>query len=234
MDPQGFDALDRKLLLTIIEKFDGGPVGIESLAAALGEERGTLEDVVEPFLIQQGFLMRTARGRIATRSAYRHFGRKPPQADAAAAPCRCSTGNERRAVRRNFTCRMRVYWEDTDGGGVVYYANYLRFMERARTEWLRALGIEQVKLRAKNACVRRGRGDIRNHRKPARLDDELVVSAARRGASRARHRSASARRLARGEDAVELARQAKCARPASMRQPASAAACPISSDPCRR
>ncbi|MEJ0084225.1 MAG: Holliday junction branch migration DNA helicase RuvB [Pseudomonadota bacterium] len=79
VDPQGFDALDRKLLSTIIEKFDGGPVGIESLAAAVGEERGTLEDVIEPFLIQQGFLMRTARGRMATRHAYLHFGLKVPE-----------------------------------------------------------------------------------------------------------------------------------------------------------
>jgi Holliday junction DNA helicase RuvB len=79
VDPQGFDALDRKLLGTIIEKFDGGPVGIESLAAAIGEERGTLEDVIEPFLIQQGFLMRTARGRMATRAAYLHFGLKVPE-----------------------------------------------------------------------------------------------------------------------------------------------------------
>src|SRR5581483_1304365 len=70
VDPLGFDTLDRKFLLTIIERFDGGPVGIESIAAAIGEERGTLEDVVEPFLIQQGFVMRTARGRIATRIAY--------------------------------------------------------------------------------------------------------------------------------------------------------------------
>jgi Holliday junction DNA helicase RuvB len=79
VDPQGFDALDRKLLSTIIEKFDGGPVGIESLSAAVGEERGTLEDVIEPFLIQQGFLMRTSRGRMATRSAYLHFGLKVPE-----------------------------------------------------------------------------------------------------------------------------------------------------------
>jgi holliday junction DNA helicase RuvB len=79
VDPQGFDALDHKLLSTIIEKFDGGPVGIESLAAAIGEERGTLEDVIEPFLIQQGFLMRTARGRMATRAAYLHFGLKMPE-----------------------------------------------------------------------------------------------------------------------------------------------------------
>ena len=79
VDPQGFDALDRKLLTTIIEKFDGGPVGIESLSAAIGEERGTLEDVIEPFLIQQGFLMRTSRGRMTTRNAYLHFGLKVPE-----------------------------------------------------------------------------------------------------------------------------------------------------------
>jgi Holliday junction DNA helicase RuvB len=79
VDPQGFDALDRKLLTTIIEKFDGGPVGIESLAAAIGEERGTLEDVIEPVLIQQGLLLRTARGRMVTRNAYLHFGLKAPE-----------------------------------------------------------------------------------------------------------------------------------------------------------
>jgi Holliday junction DNA helicase RuvB len=79
VDPQGFDALDRKLMLTVMEKFDGGPVGIESLAAAIGEERGTLEDVIEPYLIQQGFLARTARGRIATRTAWAHFGLKMPE-----------------------------------------------------------------------------------------------------------------------------------------------------------
>ncbi len=78
VDPNGFDAMDRRLLSTIIEKFDGGPVGIESLAAALGEERGTIEDVIEPYLIQQGFMMRTARGRVATKNAYLHFGLKPP------------------------------------------------------------------------------------------------------------------------------------------------------------
>jgi len=80
VDPHGFDALDRRLLRTIIDKFDGGPVGIESLAAAIGEERGTIEDVLEPYLIQQGFMMRTARGRVATKNAYLHFGLTPPQA----------------------------------------------------------------------------------------------------------------------------------------------------------
>ncbi|MGV6859817.1 MAG: Holliday junction branch migration DNA helicase RuvB [bacterium] len=74
VDIHGFDSMDRRLLLAVIEKFDGGPVGVESLAAAIGEERGTIEDVIEPYLIQQGFLMRTPRGRVATQTAYQHFG----------------------------------------------------------------------------------------------------------------------------------------------------------------
>ncbi|MGB1747800.1 MAG: Holliday junction DNA helicase RuvB C-terminal domain-containing protein, partial [Pseudohongiellaceae bacterium] len=74
IDKHGFDQMDRRLLLALIEKFSGGPVGIESLAAALSEERDTLEEVVEPYLIQQGFIMRTPRGRVATQYAYRHFG----------------------------------------------------------------------------------------------------------------------------------------------------------------
>jgi Holliday junction DNA helicase RuvB len=78
VDPHGFDTMDRRLLLTVIEKFDGGPVGVDSLAAAIGEERGTLEDVVEPYLIQEGFLQRTSRGRIATRAAYEHFNLSQP------------------------------------------------------------------------------------------------------------------------------------------------------------
>ena len=78
VDAQGFDVMDRRLLRTIIDKFDGGPVGVDSLAAAIGEERDTIEDVLEPFLIQQGFIMRTPRGRVATRHAYAHFGLTPP------------------------------------------------------------------------------------------------------------------------------------------------------------
>jgi len=78
VDVNGFDFMDRKLLLAIIDNFDGGPVGIESLAAAIGEERGTIEDVLEPYLIQRGFLMRTPRGRVATRRAYLHFGLDAP------------------------------------------------------------------------------------------------------------------------------------------------------------
>lgn len=79
VDPHGFDLMDRKLLDTIIHKFSGGPVGIDNLAAAIGEERDTIEDVLEPFLIQQGFLQRTPRGRIATPLAYQHFGLTPPR-----------------------------------------------------------------------------------------------------------------------------------------------------------
>jgi Holliday junction DNA helicase RuvB len=79
VDPHGFDQLDRKFLLTMIDKFDGGPVGLDNLAAAIGEEKGTIEDVLEPYLIQQGFVMRTPRGRVATRSAYLHFGLEPPR-----------------------------------------------------------------------------------------------------------------------------------------------------------
>ena len=78
VDANGFDHMDRRLMMAMIEKFDGGPVGVDSLAAAVGEERDTIEDVYEPFLIQQGFVMRTPRGRVATRHAYLHFGLKPP------------------------------------------------------------------------------------------------------------------------------------------------------------
>jgi Holliday junction DNA helicase RuvB len=84
VDPNGFDAMDRRVLQTIVEKFDGGPVGIESLAAAVGEERGTIEDVIEPYLIQQGFMMRTARGRVATKNTYLHLGLTPPVREMAA------------------------------------------------------------------------------------------------------------------------------------------------------
>ena len=226
VDPQGFDALDRKLLSTIIEKFDGGPVGIESLAAAVGEERGTLEDVIEPFLIQQGFLMRTARGRMATRNAYLHFGLQGAGARADH-PCRCSrpSGEPRMS---EFSWRARVYWEDTDGGGVVYYANYLKFMERARTEWLRAMGHSQSELAEQYGFVFAVAEVNVNYRKPARLDDELLRhlrARARRARldplpaddlgvdERAAHRRRGARGLRRCEDVPSRGR------------------CPISSNP---
>jgi holliday junction DNA helicase RuvB len=78
VDRNGFDLMDRKLLLTLIERFDGGPAGVDNLAAAIGEARDTIEDVIEPFLIQQGYLMRTPRGRMAGKLAYQHYGLKPP------------------------------------------------------------------------------------------------------------------------------------------------------------
>jgi Holliday junction DNA helicase RuvB len=79
VDQRGFDHLDRRLLLAMIEKFDGGPVGVDSLAASISEERGTIEDVLEPYLIQQGFMVRTPRGRMVTRNAYLHFGLPAPR-----------------------------------------------------------------------------------------------------------------------------------------------------------
>jgi Holliday junction DNA helicase RuvB len=78
VDPQGFDVMDRKLLEAVIHRFDGGPVGLDNVAASIGEERDTIEDVIEPYLIQQGFLQRTPRGRIATLAAYKHLGVTPP------------------------------------------------------------------------------------------------------------------------------------------------------------
>jgi holliday junction DNA helicase RuvB len=80
VDPQGFDVMDRKLLEAVIHRFDGGPVGLDNIAASIGEERDTIEDVIEPYLIQQGYLQRTPRGRIATLAAFRHLGVTPPQA----------------------------------------------------------------------------------------------------------------------------------------------------------
>ena len=81
VDKEGFDIMDRKLMQTMIDAFDGGPVGLDSIAAAIGEERGTIEDVLEPFLIQQGYIMRTPRGRVATQNAYKHFGFSPKKTE---------------------------------------------------------------------------------------------------------------------------------------------------------
>jgi Holliday junction DNA helicase RuvB len=80
VDPQGFDLMDRKLLEAVIHRFDGGPVGLDNIAASIGEEAGTIEDVIEPYLIQQGFLQRTPRGRVATQAAWRHLGLVAPSA----------------------------------------------------------------------------------------------------------------------------------------------------------
>jgi Holliday junction DNA helicase RuvB len=79
VDPEGFDLMDRKLLEAVIHRFDGGPVGLDNIAASIGEERDTIEDVIEPYLIQQGYLQRTPRGRFATLAAFRHLGVTPPK-----------------------------------------------------------------------------------------------------------------------------------------------------------
>jgi Holliday junction DNA helicase RuvB len=78
VDPMGFDVMDRKLLEAVVHRFDGGPVGLDNVAAAIGEESSTIEDVIEPYLIQQGYLQRTPRGRIATQAAWKHLGLTPP------------------------------------------------------------------------------------------------------------------------------------------------------------
>ena len=98
VDAHGFDVMDRKLLLAVIQKFDGGPVGIDNVAAAIGEERDTIEDVLEPYLIQQGFLMRTPRGRVATRTAWTHFGLEPPSGRPAPAEPDLFEGSTRTGV----------------------------------------------------------------------------------------------------------------------------------------
>ena len=82
VDERGFDHMDRRMLLCMMENFGGGPVGVESLAAAISEERGTIEDVLEPYLIQQGFIMRTPRGRVVTQKCWSHFGLSAPDSDA--------------------------------------------------------------------------------------------------------------------------------------------------------
>src|SRR6476659_8027012 len=182
VDPEGFDELDRRLLRTIVDSFDGGPVGVDSLAAALSEERGTLEDVIEPYLIQQGYLIRTARGRMASAKAYRHLGLRAktgsPKPNA-----RCPMMQAK--VEPVFSWPTRVYWEDTDAGGVVYHAQYLAFLERARTEWLRARGKGQQALRVDHDLVFAVRAMRIEFRQPARLDDALQVTVALRECRRA-------------------------------------------------
>ena len=170
VDPQGFDALDRKFLLTIIEKFDGGPVGIESIAAAVGEERGTLEDVIEPFLIQQGFLH---AHRARPHGLAHGVPALRPQGARASRP---EPGPLRGQPVKGFSWPARVYWEDTDGGGVVYYANYLKYLERARSEWLRSLGFVQSELVKDPGVIFVVTNINIDYRRPARLDDSLLIT----------------------------------------------------------
>ena len=101
VDPHGLDVMDRKLLEAVIHRFDGGPVGLDNVAAAIGEERDTIEDVIEPFLIQQGFLQRTPRGRVATLAAYRHLGVAPPKSSG------CGSVRRRRLGASGEPCAVR-------------------------------------------------------------------------------------------------------------------------------
>ena len=179
VDSNGFDALDRKLLMTMIENFAGGPVGLDTLAAAISEERGTIEDVLEPYLLQQGFIMRTPRGRVVTQNAYLHFGLQPPQLaetlmwGAGVRSDSALTYHE----NKKFIWPIRVYYEDTDAGGVVFYANYLKFFERARTEMLRAMGYEQDQLIVNEGIIFVVRSVQVDYLSPARFNELLQVSA---------------------------------------------------------
>ena len=134
VDAIGLDLMDRKLLLAVIEKFGGGPVGVDNLAAAIGEERDTIEDVLEPFLIQQGYLQRTPRGRIATLArlpalrprappSRRRVGRAVRPMSNPDRGARALKAAARRLGRLDFVSPVRVYYENTDAGGVVYHAD---------------------------------------------------------------------------------------------------------------
>ena len=180
VDGSGLDVMDRKLLQTVLSKFAGGPVGVDNLAAAIGEERDTIEDVLEPYLIQQGFLQRTSRGRVATALSFRHFGLTPPS------PASRSLQRRRMTDEQPFRFPVRVYYEDTDAAGVVYYANYLKFMERARTEWLASLGLPLPAFGREHGVVFVVHRCEIDFNLPARLNDHLVatVEGVHRGASR--------------------------------------------------
>ncbi len=180
VDAEGFDAIDRRLLSIIIEHFDGGPVGVESLAAALSEERGTIEDVLEPFLIQQGFLMRTARGRMATSKAYRHLGLKPPKRPVAEDLFDADRNRqrERSAIRRPSVLlagRGSIGKTPTPAASSITRAICISSNARAR-EWLRGRGVDQMKLRETHGIVFVVSEMDLQFNAPARLDDELVAT----------------------------------------------------------
>ncbi len=189
VDAVGLDVMDRKLLAAVIEKFGGGPVGVENLAAAIGEERDTIEDVLEPFLIQQGYLQRTQRGRIATPTAYRHLGLLQETPGKRRRPVRfCPRTRRPRSMSRIatkptlqpelfvYSFPVRVYFENTDAGGVVYHAEYLKFLERARTEWLRHLGFDHQELARSHRAQFVVTSMAADFLKPARLDDSVSVT----------------------------------------------------------
>jgi len=193
VDHGGLDIMDRKLLSAVIDKFGGGPVGVDNLAAAIGEARDTIEDVLEPYLIQQGFLQRTPRGRIATAAVYRPgqpLRQRTKRTLAGAVNVAGSSQTltldtvlssynspmKHEQKPNAFTIPVRIYYEDTDAGGVVYYANYLKFLERCRTEWLRDIGHDQADLLRDPGIAFVVRSVSLEYLKPARLDEMLSVS----------------------------------------------------------
>ena len=193
VDARGLDGMDRRYLRCIAENYGGGPVGVETMAAALGDQRDVIEEVIEPYLMQEGFVQRTPRGRMLTETAFRHLDLPVPVQPAAASSI-CSRRSRPSTDERAMTepmqlpaspCaqprRLRVYYEDTDAAGIVYHANYLRFAERGAHR-----DAAQPRLRATATlaptsgigfAVRRCTVD---YRAPARLDDALTVETAAR------------------------------------------------------
>jgi Holliday junction DNA helicase RuvB len=207
VDHLGLDVMDRKLLGAMLEKFGGGPVGVDNLAAAIGEARDTIEDVLEPYLIQQGYLQRTPRGRVATANIWQHFGLRSPHTP--------EPGSLDGMTIPAGRIALRVYYEDTDAAGIVYYANYLRFIERGRTEFLRALGHDQHRLMMEGVAFA-VRSVAAEYLRPARLDDQLSVETtiAELGGAQV----VFAQRIVRGEDLLLDAKiRVACIDPASGR-----------------
>ena len=214
VDAAGLDAMDRRYLMTIAKNYGGGPVGVETMAAALSEPRDAIEDIIEPFLIQQGFLQRTPRGRLLTRTPSSISALLSPRAIRRSSGCSVRARNDDETEATPITAHLaarsawpphmhvRVYYEDTDFSGIVYHANYLRFMERGRTNYLRLIGADHRALFAEAAgggaglCLRRAldaarlseaRSDGRRARHPdlagrtvGRLDHAASGGAARR------------------------------------------------------
>ena len=183
VDARGLDAFDRRYLTLIAENFGGGPVGIETIAAALGEARDAIEEIVEPYLMQQGFVQRTPRGRVLARPAYGHLGlTAPPQAPAQTGLFAGDDDDDVKPLKglgrfegKAHILPISVYYEDTDLSGVVYHANYLRFMERGRTEFFRLAGISKMAELEERRAHRLGDplASTCDYHRPARLDDAI-------------------------------------------------------------
>ena len=187
VDAAGLDAMDRRYLKTIAENYGGGPVGVDTMAAALSEPRDAIEDIIEPFLIQKGFIQRTPRGRLLTALAFQHLGLPSLRATRASSGCSVRTSRssavagdaldgEIRDGRHHQA--VRVYYEDTDFSGIVYHASYLRFMERGRTNYLRLIGADHRALFEQAAAEAPGFAFVVRHmsidfKKPAHMDDVL-------------------------------------------------------------